>query len=627
MSEQGDNVTPIAAAFEKAQKRKRRNAPAEKPPEKTPATTGGGHYSEVVEPPKRLPPNSPVTALGHCGDICYFLDCAGQFTPKPAEKLGRLPILKLFGGVEYLSLVWPTFDGNGKLKPDAFDHARIAPVLISSCVDRGLFDPMTQVRGLGAWREDDGGLVMHCGESLYTVAGRAGTGLRRDYLYPAAPATPSPLFEAPGGIDGPAWKLLDQLHTWNWAREHTDAKLLLGWIGAAMLGGAPDWRPMAWITGERGTGKSTLQKLIRWLFGKALIHAEDASRAGIFQKAGYSSLPVALDELEAKADNRKAQDIIELARIAASGGVVLRGGADGTPSEFTARNCFLFSSINIPPLRAADRSRMAILELNPLGANVNFDEDAIESEDDDPILGPRLPWERAARALRGRLLFNWHRYPPTLRAYRKELMKAGHDARAADQFGSLGAAYDLLLHDALDPAAAASWAAMLPAKTLAETSGFVSDDRACLNHLMTCMPAMFREGAKFTLAEWFARAKKERSDAGSARDDSDVNRVLRNMGLALHRDARDAEQWWIVVSNDHQELAKVFTGTHWGGLAGAPGTWRQALRRIKYARETRLRIGGDRHYCVAVPYEAYFAPKDAALDAEEEAFVDKRDRE
>jgi hypothetical protein len=31
--------------------------------------------------------------------------------------------------------------------------------------------------------------------------------------------------------------------------------LLFGWIGAAMVGGALDWRPLAWLTGDRGTGE------------------------------------------------------------------------------------------------------------------------------------------------------------------------------------------------------------------------------------------------------------------------------------------------------------------------------------------------------------------------------------
>ena len=53
--------------------------------------------------------------------------------------------------------------------------------------------------------------------------------------------------------------------------------------------------------------------------------------------------------------------MLKLMRIASSGGLMLRGGDRHNPVEFRARSCFLFSSINTPPLRPQDLSRMAIL--------------------------------------------------------------------------------------------------------------------------------------------------------------------------------------------------------------------------------------------------------------------------
>jgi phage/plasmid-associated DNA primase len=53
--------------------------------------------------------------------------------------------------------------------------------------------------------------------------------------------------------------------------------LLLGWIGAAFLGGALPWRPAGYLTGEAATGKSTLQALIKGLLGDSLVQAVDNS--------------------------------------------------------------------------------------------------------------------------------------------------------------------------------------------------------------------------------------------------------------------------------------------------------------------------------------------------------------
>lgn len=640
------DVSPIKLAFAAATPlKKKERAPA--PPASSrggedggaPSTGGGRGRGEVVEPPTRLPPNSPVTALGKQGMTYFYLDSLGQYVALQAKEIGRLPIISLFGGKEYLVANWRAYSAKGP--KDDFDHGLLAPVLIASCTDKGLFNPMERVRGPGAWLEDDGGLIMHCGDILHSSkGGRAGTGLRRGMLYPASPALPEPIMDAKPGIEGPAAALLDRLDSWNWARGTIDAKLALGWIGAAKIGGAAEWRPMIWITGGRGSGKSTLQKMIRWIFGRnGLIHSEDASRAGIFQRVGHSALPVSLDEIEAKGNNQRAQEIIELARISSSGGLVLRGGADGNPSEFTARNCFAFSSILIPPLRQADRSRMAILELNRLRREETELRDLDENEDEDPVLGDRLRWERIGRELSGRLLEQWARYFSTFRAYRRALIRGGHDARAADQFGSLGAAYDLLMHDSFEESAAAAWAAMLPADTLAETSGYLAEEQACLMHLAAAMPPLFRDGAKETVSKWLRTSRKEREDGGRAGDNTDANRLLAKLGLKLYRDGRGetgangaekpgpyADMWWVAVSNTHEELAKIFAGTQWGGLAGAPGTWSQALRRINDSHETRLRIDQQRHYCVSVPWEAFFPPQDAIADRDESHLVDVRDR-
>ena len=115
-----------------------------------------------------------------------------------------------------------------------------------------------------------------------------------------------------------------------------------------MLGGALEWRPMVWVAGDKGTGKSTLQKVVKGVFGRGgLIPAVDASAAGLWQSLGHSSLPVALDEVESEEDNRRNNNLLKLARVAASGGQMLRGGSDHKQASFTVRSCFLFSSILI----------------------------------------------------------------------------------------------------------------------------------------------------------------------------------------------------------------------------------------------------------------------------------------
>jgi len=172
------------------------------------------------------------------------------------------------------------------------------------------------------------------------------------FVYPASAPQPRPgvrddELKGPSGrrfnLRKPGEELLKLLGTWNWKRSEIDAQLLLGWIAAAMIGGALKWRPMAWVTGGAGTGKSTLQHLLDALFGEGgLIDCADTTAAGVYQLLGHRTLPVAIDELEADADNTRVMSVIKLARLAASGGRMMRGGSDHQSVSFEMRSCFFF---------------------------------------------------------------------------------------------------------------------------------------------------------------------------------------------------------------------------------------------------------------------------------------------
>jgi ABC-type multidrug transport system fused ATPase/permease subunit len=58
--------------------------------------------------------------------------------------------------------------------------------------------------------------------------------------------------------------LLQALQSWNWDRGELDARLALGWLMTALVGGALEQRPVVYVVGTEGAGKSTLQKLLRW---------------------------------------------------------------------------------------------------------------------------------------------------------------------------------------------------------------------------------------------------------------------------------------------------------------------------------------------------------------------------
>lgn len=583
--------------------------------------------------PDYLPPEAPVRALGTRDGLYFFLDALGQLRALPAEKLGRLHIISLFGGEKYLSETWPTWklEAGEWVKKQTFDHGRMADVLISTCTKLGTWDPAHKVRGCGAWAEEGGTLVMHCGQALWlNIDGktvRDETGVRGDLLYPRRGAIAEPEFN---GEPGP--RLRDQLLTWNWARAETDAQLVLGWIICAMYGQALPWRPAIWITGGKNRGKSTLQKLINWLFGDSgIIRPASTSPAFIYQTIADSCLPVSLDEFEAKADNAMQERVIELMRISASGGEVGRGGSDNNPKTYNLRSCFQFGSINVQALSPQDRSRLAICELLPLARDGGGEQDEFDFEeehpDDDLTLGTRESWARTGKQLRARVLLHWPRFIKTFRAYRHALLGVGHDTRAAEQFGALGAGYDIAMHKDFDLERAKTWAAGLPAATLAETTGYEDNAQGCLNHLLMATPDLVRHGTRETVRFYIERARNDLRDNIRSNDADDAARILAKIGIKVYAahyemllDGKIVHPWIVGISNTNSGLREIYNHTAWKGRPDAPGVWAQALRDLPgVTKSEQKRIDKIKQWITPVPWLTIFPPGDEEDDEKENA--------
>lgn len=510
-------------------------------------------------------PGCPVTALGVHGKTYFYLDWLGQL--RAEQKLDRLTILSLFGGREDLLRDWfPRLSQHQNVI--GFDQGTASAQLMIACTEKGVWNAFEKVRGLGAWPDDAGGVVLHCGDAVLHKGVWREPGEIDGYVYPSAPRIPRPLEEFASA--SPGKQLLDLLDTWHWHREDIDGHLLLGMICAAIFGGALDWRPLVWITGDAGTGKSTLQKLLRYVMGGdgALLQSSDPTEAGIRQFLMQSTIPVALDEMEAEANGQKIQAVVKLARQAASGGVILRGGADHKGQEFKARSAFIFSSINVPPLLDQDISRIALLELMPL-----------ERGRSAPAIEPRH-WLKVGRALRTRVIDGWERLHGTLEGYRAALARAGHSARGCDQFGTLLAMADLALFDDLPSAERCDmWAKKLSAAAIEEQTDQSADWQRCLNYLFAQQLDLYRSGERYTVGRWILIA------AGWNQSDElhKAQRALASVGMRVYGERESAQ---LAIANGHDGLARLFEGTHWHAQGAQKGVWAQAMKRVPTAQPT-----------------------------------------
>lgn len=600
--------------------------------------------------PETLPEDAPVTALGTKEGLYYYIDNLDQVRKLKPTDHGRTGILDLFGGWDYLRATWPKYELDKTewiLKHD-FDHAALAPAMMKSCHDKGVFDPEDKVRGCGTWMEDDGTLVMHCGQTLFTSAAVRGAAIIHDQaagergglLYPRRPALPTPILDDKRALETVAEDILEKLDTWTWKRPLIDPEIFIGSMVASLLGQAAPWRPVTWVNGGKGTGKSTLARMKEWVLGHgAVIKPTNTTQAYIYQRIGDSALPVLLDEFEAKQDNKRLDDVIELMRAAASGGEVGRGGSEGTAKTYFLKSEFSAFSILRPAMSPQDISRMAFLELGKLKRDDDLPEFNFDApQNHDMVLGAREKWTRYGRLLRGRILMQWPRYLKTFAAYHHELIRAGHDPRAATQFGVLGANFDIAKWDSFDIENATAWAKKLPAADLDEGKGYLPEPEGCLQHLLAATTPEYARGAQETVAHYLRTAQADIIGDKRSNDPSDANRILARMGIRIFRDGEVSgfepitgavqRRWWIAVSSTHPQLAQVFKETHWKGRSGAPGAWAQALRGLEGTGKTfQMRIDGNKGWVTPLAWDVVFPPFDEVNDAEEIAAVTPSDRQ
>lgn len=586
-----DEQPGVHKLFNRKRKPKPDAGPAAPPGSTVPAA---GH--EDLLKPADLPPECPVVPLGKLETRFFFLDRDKQVIGLSARELqSRNYISALFGEDNYLlASIWPRRNRDNLV--NGIDVARASDSLMRACSQAGIWDPAQRVRQRGAWPGPEGELVLHLGDQLLIVpadgtpARPAPLGRYGSHVYPRVEAGPRPSLEPTGiGPTGAGPRVLRHLSGWAWRRGELDARLMLGQLTTAMIGGALPWRAHVWVTGTRGAGKSTLHAYMKALHEDAVTAPSDTTAAGLWQTLQHSSEPLYIDEAEAAEDNRKNSAITQLARIASSSGEVRRGGADHRSVSFTVRSSFAFLSINMPPLLSQDRSRLAMLELFDRPRDVALDVPALLAE--ARKLGPRL---------RRRLVDTWPRYAATLQLYRAALSAVGHSPRAADQFGTLLCGADLVLHDGLpDPEFVSELASQLAPGEIAEVVDDVPDELACLQHLMTFQIDPFRRGRKASLGEWIQWAAEDPPPAGEfgdpapADDDSArpvspeaANRVLASFGVKVVRDA-GGRLPWLAIANAHSQLAAIYQGTHWASRSGSIGVWSQALRRLEGAQRSQ----------------------------------------
>lgn len=564
-------------------------------------------------PTAKLPPGCAVVPLGKQGKTSFFIDSMDELIAVDTSEWGKKMLIQLFATTpNYVTWAWPRFGAPKAGKPSTINGVEVdeaCACLMRAAASKGLFDPVGRVRGRGAWVDRLGRLIWHSGEFLWTVENgklkRSSPGEVDGVFYPRRPEILTPWQEPVDPSDTPAHKIFACLKSWTWERPQLDPVMMLGAIGVMFLSGALPWRPHVAATGDAGVGKSQLNMLLKGAMGNVLIDAANTTEAGVRQHMGLDALPVAIDEFEGSEDNRRVNAILELARISSSGGRMLRGGQDHKGVEFQARNAFFCSGINLPPMKAQDKSRFAVLNLGKL---------VIPTDKDGRAVAPPIIGEHDGRMILRALMDAWHDFHRAFADWRTTLRGSQLDSRSQDTYGTLFAIAELLLgHDAMEAAGLGLDAPhligdLIAAATAGERADRVDNWRACFEHLLTVPIEAWKGGEKPTVGGLIEML--EENPPALTLDQARARLAAAGLGLQEESEGMPHGQrrYVLAVPVTSPALGRLFERTRWssGGWTGAlkqgrnegdPPVVRKDNKQVKINRVTC--------HCVMVDLQAY----------------------
>ncbi len=535
--------------------------------------TGEAAIRAAVENAEPWSEPCPVTPLGHDDGVYHFLTPDGEYRALAARALDGNGVRSLFGKrIDWLWDRWPKFgrEGAGKV---GWQLPAAVEFLMRECHKLGLFTPGKSIRGPGVRRDfgADGAprLVVHAGAEVLIEGGwQPAGGKIGAFIYPLGHRETRP--DPRGAPPGEVAELLDFIGSWAWRAPAHAPRLLLGWIGCAVVAGALRWRPHLQLTGGAGTGKTTLELLVRGLLGSTALPVSAPTEAGIRQMLGGAARAVIIDEIET--DNmERARRVVELARLASTDdqAPVSRGSAGGKAAQWPIRACFLFSSILHVKFRPQDLTRICVLELDRLAMGERADGES-------PSAWAQARAQTLAKlgpGLRRRMIDGFDRLQANIAAYEHAILAMGERARVADQLGTMLAAAATLLSDA--PATAEEAAGLVKDFAIPDLIGHEDeeDHMAFLAHLLSSrVPVHFESGGQrlITLGELVQRT---RGASGGI-----YERELRQHGLAVGAPPGLEKIPHLAIANKHQGLAELTRGTRW-----ADETWPQAAMRVPLA--------------------------------------------
>lgn len=516
------------------------------------------------------------------GRVFFFTARGKQVIEIPVGKLSQKPLLFSLAPLDWWAGEFMAEDG--KLDAQRIDMA--VDWLLATAYANGVFRA-ERLRGRGAWW-DDGRAVIHAGDRLFVdqqPVDLMDIDSRYVYeqLHPLDVDIKDPL------SDKESHRVANFLQGLNW-ESPAHGVYTVGWMVAALVCGALEWRPHLMLTGPSSAGKSWVwERISRMLGDGAIAVAGDTSAAGIRQRLQQDALAVMFDEFESYNDKtaRQINDVIGLSRSSSSGAEVTKGGANGTASTYSLRSCFLFSAIRVPFEQTADENRVFVCSLRANSEQDQIDFKRKHRATYEEIFSP----EWAAR-FRARVIANLATLKTNIDLVADAVVERVGNQRAADGLAPLLAGYALMFTtEELTEERIAKLVDLIDIEDR-ESSTETKDEEKIVSALLEYQIEVQdgRAKLKISVGEAIERARGlEFSEDLSA---DACQKALSRHGIRVEHNG-------IAVSNTHRYIAVALKGTGWS--VG----WKRIFERVEGAEKFKFAsFGGAKSRGVLLPYSA-----------------------
>ena len=298
--------------------------------------------------------NEHYTLLGVVGDsIAVRLRKLGRQREIPRDKITLKNHLITIAPEEF----WTRWKHVDKFTGDV--ASTLGGLLMREADEKGQYED--EKLGRGAVRMPNGKIAFHLGDRRLMD----GQEYKLDDDETLNWETEKRIDLAPQATELQMRALAKAIMSYRWATDD-DGRRFLGWMTAAIVGGALEWRPHLMLTAPAGQGKTwLLTDVAGKLMGPLLSIVTNASTAAISFKTAHASLPLAVDEAEPS--EQWVVDLMQTLRTASSNAGERWRMAPGNHAVQVqkARFCAWFSGTAAPAMGRADATRFTPISLGP----------------------------------------------------------------------------------------------------------------------------------------------------------------------------------------------------------------------------------------------------------------------